>query len=68
VAALVLDDDEIETLAVDVKHQRKGYGTEMMALAINKIIDDGCDQVELWVHCRKHGRCLLREAQLSEDT
>jgi mycothiol synthase len=48
VAALILDDEEIDILAVDVKHQHKGYGREMMAFAINKILDEGYDSVELW--------------------
>lgn len=48
VAALILDDDEIDILAVDVNHQGKGYGKEMMAYAINKILDNGYDSVELW--------------------
>lgn len=48
VAALILDDEEVDIVAVEVSQQGKGYGKEIMAFAINKIIDDGYNEVELW--------------------
>ncbi len=48
IASITLDDEEIDDLVVSVKHQGKGYGRELMAFAINKLIDDGYDQLELW--------------------
>lgn len=47
VAAIILKDNEIDMMAVSVKHQRKGYGKQIAAFAINKLIDDGYNEIEL---------------------
>lgn len=49
VGVLLLDDEEIDTIAVKPEFQRCGYGTELLHYAEEKILkEQGAEQAELW--------------------
>lgn len=41
-------DNEISIIVVDDKHQRKGYGRQLLKYTCNKIISQGYDSIHLW--------------------
>ncbi|MEW8994532.1 GNAT family N-acetyltransferase [Clostridium sp.] len=49
VAAVRLEGSEIDSVAVGVEHQHKGYGKALVSYAVNKLLDRGCTKVTLWV-------------------
>lgn len=49
VAVIILDDNEIDGVAVAIDKQGKGYGKKLVSYSINKLLDRGCQKVRLWV-------------------
>jgi len=49
VAVVELEGDEIDTVAVDINYQGKGFGKAIVSYVINKILSKGCAKVPLWV-------------------
>ena len=49
VAAVRLEGNEIDSVAVGVEHQHKGYGKALVSYAVNELLDRGCIKVTLWV-------------------
>lgn len=49
VAAVRLEANEIDSLAVGVEHQHKGYGKALLSYAVNRLLDKGYTTVALWV-------------------
>ncbi len=49
VAATILDDNEIDGVAVAIDKQGKGYGKKLVSYSVNKLLDRGFQKVSLWV-------------------
>lgn len=49
IAATILDDNEIDGIAVAIDKQGKGYGEKLVSYSVNKLLDRGCKKVSLWV-------------------
>lgn len=46
--SITLSGNEIDAVAVDVMHQRNGYGKELVSFGVNKILERNNDSVTLW--------------------
>ena len=49
VAAAILDDNEIDIVAVAIDKQGKGYGKKLVSYSVNKLLDREFENVSLWV-------------------
>ncbi|GKU27426.1 GNAT family N-acetyltransferase [Clostridium folliculivorans] len=49
VAVSILDDNEIDSIAVAIDKQGKGYGKKLVSYSVNKLLDRGYEKVSLWV-------------------
>ncbi|WP_234124076.1 GNAT family N-acetyltransferase [Clostridium hydrogenum] len=49
VAVAIIDDNEIDGVAVAIENQGNGYGKTLVSYSINKLLDRGCQKVSLWV-------------------
>lgn len=49
VAAAILDNNEIDGVAVAIDKQGKGYGKKLVSYSVNKLLDRGFQKVSLWV-------------------
>lgn len=46
--SITLTGNEIDAVAVDVMHQRNGYGKELVSFGVNKILERNNENVTLW--------------------
>lgn len=56
VGALLLDDEEIDDIAILPAYQRKGYGTQLLHFAVNKIREKYEPPVKLWCIVGNHAK------------
>lgn len=49
VAISILDDNEIDGVAVAIDKQGKGYGKKLVSYSVSKLLARGCQKVSLWV-------------------
>lgn len=49
VAVSILENNEIDAVAVEIKEQGKGYGKAMISFSINKLIESNYKCINIWV-------------------